>query len=156
MQFDFSIPDHPTYSFLYPEDLKFFYYDINFAKDCGIFEEDSWEKVMKEFSEKVDINVCARKEIPEDVNSNTLRFTKKSYENEIAALFRHLRNAFAHHRIHRMGEAFFIEDKYRAQTTMIGRIECELLMDICLRFLDIHQDIVEQYSDSTNPLMDRL
>ena len=146
MQFDFSIPDHPTYSFLYPEDLKFFYYDINFAKDCGILEEDSWEKVMKEFNEKTDITVCEKIVIPSEVLPNTIRFTKRNNELEIDAFFRHLRNAFAHYRIHRIGDSFYIEDRNRRHNiTAIGKIECKLLKEICFK-----------YSDSTNPLMESL
>lgn len=151
MSLDFSIPNHPEFSLLSPEQVHFFYYDIGLAH-LGLISDDSiWEKIMEEFKDRAEICVSIRKEIPEKVERNTVRFTLADKSDKTSSFFRHLRNSFAHHRIHQCNDMLHLIDeetkidrktKSRKTTiTMRGYVEYELLKENCFRFFEMDNDI---------------
>ncbi len=157
MSFDFSIPDHPEFSMLDPEEVHFFYYDIGLAYLGCISDDSIWEKVIEEFKDRVDICVCTRKKIPKEFDRNTLRFTLASESDKTSSFFRHLRNAFSHHRVHKCADMLYLIDEVTQKRkgikkriiTMRGYIEYELLKEICIRFAEISDDILNSHPEET-------
>lgn len=124
-----------------PLDLKFFYYDIGLYN----FEEmpllNDWAKIHSSFQDKIKaIPLYSNEEIEKDFIDNQIKFrVAHDYDkgNEVIAFFRHLRNAFSHYSIVKVGEWLLITDKNSAGVlTMRGKIDIKLLKDFCFAFFD--------------------
>jgi len=138
-QSKFDLSEHFTIGVLNPEDLTFFYYDIG----KGHLENtpfNDWDTVVNEFSGVLDIDTCTKDQVDEDFIQDKIRFTASMQGNEeepkAVALFRHLRNAFAHYHIVREGENYCLIDKRGEQVNMRGLVKAEILKDFCFRLLD--------------------
>lgn len=146
---DFTIPSHYQNGVLNNDDLNFFYYDIGLESMQGRLILADWDEVVKEFECRVDIASCTDN-IPNEDNmkDNTIRFSVSSFQNSdngslSSAFFRHLRNAFAHYRIRRVGDFFLICDKSeKGKNTMCGKINADLLKEFCFKFFEKCEDII--------------
>lgn len=159
MEFDFTIPEHSSLNFLQPDDLRFFYYDVEHAYIGGIYDNDSWNKVMDGFQDKVDISPCECKDLPSKVNLNTIKFSVIPDTSVTSNFFRHMRNAFMHHRVNldysnnniiHLSDAYYDNKEKKEKITMIGKIESGILKEICFKFLEINDQAIDSYKESTD------
>lgn len=140
MNFSF-IEKHPKIGVLNDEDLRFFYYDVG----CDILQDFpetyDWEIIAAEFKGLIKFKLIAREDYPEVCEDNTIYFTPKKYEKPdeelpAPAFFRHLRNAFSHYHIERRRGKYYLFDCDNNGTTMLGKIDADLLKKFCFRFFD--------------------
>ena len=137
MDFDytFSIPQRGMLS---PNEVHFFYYDV--MRDMGdktqvIYE---WKGEIEKFLNKkrIQVEVMEKGTITQNVDKNVVLFSTYQNESKPIAFFRHLRNAFAHHRITHWGEFLHIEDVQGNDITMKGLIKYQDLKELCCLFFN--------------------
>lgn len=150
---DFKFPDHNERGVLPKEDLCLFYYDILLDDLQGWPNAYDWDTVVNEFKGRLDIDSCESASIPAKISDNQIRFTvssKKDLDNgsKAAAFFRHLRNAFSHYRINRQGEWYFLSDYSENKKTMYGKINVSLLKELCFKFFDIRETLIEKHEST--------
>lgn len=123
---------------LSPDEVHFFYYDI--MRDVGdntqvIYEwNDEIEKFLNEKGIKVEVK--EKGAISQNVDKNVMSFSTYQNESKPIAFFRHLRNAFAHHRITYWGEFLHVEDIQGNDFTMKGLIKYQDLKELCFLFFN--------------------
>lgn len=154
---DFSFLVHNTTGVLNGEDLGFFYYDIGLDNLQGWLVVYDWDSVVAEFKGLLDIDSCTAAEMPSNFVANNIRFTVSNDKNvdngsKSAALFRHLRNAFAHYSIVREGENYVLTDGDKT-TTMRGLVNAKLLKQFCFRFFDMREKIISDHNYANNPTL---
>lgn len=155
MDFDFNIPEHPDISMLNGEDRRFFDLDI---RECHLrgFPKEFWDKALNEFKNRIHISICDRKDIPQEVGNNVIVFSTMDRESEINAFFRHLRNAYSHFHVHRVGNNFYIivrndkEKESDKRISMRGKVKASDLKDFCFRIIDLYNEKWDEYYDSVN------
>lgn len=153
MDFDFNIPEHPEISMLNGEDRRFFDLDI---RECHLrgFPNEFWDKVLNEFKDRIHMSICNRKDIPQEFGNNVIVFSTMDNESEIDAFFRHLRNAYSHSHVHRVGDNFYIidsndrENNPEKKISMRGKVKVSDLKDLCFRFIDLYNETRDEYYDS--------
>jgi hypothetical protein len=135
----FACFEDTSIGLLIPKDVHLFYYDICADIEMGQPFIYSWDKDVEEFiaANNLIIDDCVAGSIPSEFTENVIFFTiGDEYKgNKAAALFHHLRDAFAHYRIGVSGEYLCMKDydDKKKRTTMIGKIHRQLfkeLMDI--------------------------
>ena len=143
---DFTFPQHYPHGILNGDDLKFFYYDIGDDNLQGWPDVYDWNSVISKFSGIVDIATCDNASIPTDFKDNFIRFSVDQQRDNgsiSSAFFRHLKNAFSHYRIVRMGDWYEITDKnLKDELTFRGRIKADLLKEFCFHFFDQREKII--------------
>ena len=142
---NFRFEDLPVFIPLPPEDLRFFYYDVVKYGEKEQLLECSNEELV-EFANEFGIKLTPIQQQTFSVNKykpaeNEIIFTfikgrnkkEMSYQN---ALFKHLRNSFAHYRISykNNGEKFVLmEDGLCGGYTMKGLVEIEKLKSLVFK-----------------------
>lgn len=124
-------------SILRPDDVHYLYYDVVRLNEMRI-ELVDWEKdiipILEDYNaiiENVDV-------VPgSDLDSNEAYFIVSSSESTVTSLIRHIRNAFSHYRIKRIGEEFYINDGDK----MKGRIDVKLLKQITRTIWEIINNV---------------
>ena len=109
------------------EDVRLFYYGVGVDSELEQFVycwDENVETYVKE--NKIVIDDCVAASIPSTFSENVILFTMgdKFHGNKAAALFHHLRDAFAHYHIRLSGEYYCMKDlRDEGKTiTMIGKI----------------------------------
>ena len=143
---DFTFPEHYPNGILYGDDLSFFYHDIGRDKLQGLPDVYAWNSVVSNYQGIIDIGICNNANIPEEYKDNFMRFSvdmQKDNGSTVSAFFRHLKNAFSHHRIVRIGEWYEITDKnLNDDLTFRGRIRADLLKELCFKFFEQREEII--------------
>lgn len=128
----------PSKGILSPDEEHFFYYDV--MRDTGnntqsIYE---WNSEIEEFlnGKGIKVEVMEKGAIPQNVEKNVMFFSICQDESKPIAFFRHLRNAFAHHRIVHCCEYLNIEDVQGNNLAMKGFIKFQDLKQLCYLFFD--------------------
>lgn len=134
-------------------DLKFFYYDVGVEQIDNLIhavkisdnEIATFIKNHNIIIEKVDKNEIISKDFT-NINVNQIILKCLDNENEVMALIRHLRNAFAHYRIRKKDNIFFINDFMPNQIdlTMLACIEDKLLYELVHQIIYIKEEFKEQ------------
>lgn len=131
------------------DDLRFFYYDIFAKNDDSTTSVLEWSREITNYlcEQKLQINECDKDQMSDEYQEDKLFFTLDiSKESKPQAFLRHLRNAFAHMNIQREGYYYLLKDKKGLSTTMIGKIKCQCLKEVC--FLLFEQE--EVYANMKN------
>ena len=150
---DFTFPQHYPHGILNGDDLKFFYYDIGEDNLQGWPDVYDWNKVISKFHEIIDIDVCDNSNIPPEFKDNYIRFSidqQKDNGSIASAFFRHLRNAFSHYRIIRVGKWYEITDINGNKYSMRGKIEADLLKEFCFNLFDQREALINPRNNSNN------
>lgn len=114
-------------------DVYYFYYDVLRLNEMRI-ECVDWEKDIVSIIEKYNAKIKYVETLPEaEPSSNEVYFVVSSSESIVVSLLRHIRNAFSHYRIRRIGEEFYINDRDK----MKGRIDEKFLKKITETIWDI-------------------
>ena len=79
------------------------------------------------------------------VDKDKIYFSVSENETIPLAFFRHLRNAFAHHRIVRCCEYLHIEDIQGKDLTMKGLVKFKDLKELCFLFFDQRTEFENTY-----------
>lgn len=98
-----------------------------------------WDKIVNEYEGRLNILDCSIDSIGQDINNNTILFSlsNSGRECKAEAFFRHLRNAFAHHRIVRERDNYFITDMLsNGKFSMYGIVNAELLKNFCFSLFE--------------------
>lgn len=136
------------------EEVHFFYYGImRNTEDCIQFTYD-WNNDIQDYLNSKEIVIEAKEKdaFPAIAEKNKLYFivSEKDENNKAVALFRHLRNAFAHFRIIHEAEYLSIEDGHWnakdecLERTMIGQIKYEDLKKLCFLFFKQGDKFIEE------------
>ena len=106
-EFDYIIKIHNN-EILNPDEVYFFYYCVMSETLNRMTDIYEWNEDIINFlnDKKIIVKTLDNETIPQDIAKNTMYFSLKQNENKPNALFRHLRNAFSHHRIVHWGELF--------------------------------------------------
>ena len=132
----FACWEDSSVGLLTPEDVHLFYYDICSDNEMGQSFIYSWDKNVEEFiaTNNLVINDCVAASIPSTFSENVIYFTIGDIfnGNKAAALFHHLRDAFAHYHIGLSGEYYCMKDydEKNKRTTMIGKIHHQLFKEL--------------------------
>lgn len=154
---DFKFPNHFETGELGGDDLTFFYYDIGLDNLQGWPLVYDWDAVVECFKGELDIDSCTSNQISTEFVQNKIRFTVSNRKNSdngsnVAAFFRHLRNAFAHYHIVREGENYVLKDGTN-KTTMRGLVNAELLKKFCFKFFDTREKILNDMENTYNQII---
>ncbi len=123
------------------KDLHFFYYDIASDELTGASVVYDWSEEVQSFIEKKGLIIEVKDgTLPPEFEEGTIFYKLKSPdESKAMAFFRHLRNAFAHYQVNRYNNDYYMKDVnthlQRPVNTMIGRINCDDLQELCHLFL---------------------
>lgn len=154
---DFTFPQHNHHGILNGDDLKFFYYDIGEDNLQGWPDVYDWNSVIIKFFGIIDIDTCDNANIPSYFKDNFIRFSidqQKDNSSVASAFFRHLKNAFSHYRIVRMGDWHEITDKnLKGDLTFRGKVKADLLKEFCFLFFAQREKIINS-QDNPNKLQD--
>ena len=148
---DFTFPQHYHHGILNGDDLRFFYYDIGTDDLQGWPDGYDWNLVISKFSGIIDIASCDNNQIPSSFKDNFIRFSidqQKDNGSITSAFFRHLRNAFSHYRIIRVGKWYEITDVSGSKFSMRGKIEADLLKELCFQFFDQREAFIKSTYNS--------
>ena len=124
------------------DDLRFFYYDVGLDNFTGSPAMYGKTKEVDDFITKqnLDIRGVEALDLSTTFIDGQVLFTKMPSEaSDYEALFRHLRNAFAHYHILRKNDYFFMNDysnESRKELSMTGKIKCDDLVELCYLFFD--------------------
>ena len=141
---DFRFEDLPVFTPLHPEDLRFFYYDVAKYGEKEQLIECSNEELV-EFANEFGIILTPIQQQTFSVNKytpteNEIIFTYLKNRGKIemlyqTALFKHLRNSFAHYRISYKNGGDFVsmEDSLYSGHTMKGLVEIEKLKNLVFK-----------------------
>ena len=137
MDFDYTFKI-PQRGMLSPNEVHFFYYDVMREMDGSFRVIYEWDKEIEKFLNEKGIKVEVKEKgtIFQNVDKNIVFFSTYQNESKPIAFFRHLRNAFAHHRITHWGEFLHIEDIQGNDITMKGLIKYQDLKELCVLFFD--------------------
>jgi len=135
LDYTFNIP---TEEILLPDEVHFFYYHIMRDMENSIQVTYEWNREIEKFlNEKgIRVDVMDKEMISQNIEKNVTFFSIYQDESKPIAFFRHLRNAFAHHRIVHCGEYLNIEDAQGNSLTMKGLIKFQDLKELCFLFFD--------------------
>ena len=136
MAFKFEVITPNGDGILSPEDLKLFYYEVGLSSQMGEADIYDWNNEIDDFLNQVGVvvNVCPNGTITNQYTENVISISLSMGETKGVALFRHLRNAFAHYHIQRFGDLFYIKDTSGNKITMIGCIKIEDLKNLIFLF----------------------
>lgn len=112
-------------------DLPFFYdltLYVEAAKRNGYKGKNLVSKETKLFLQENKINLSYKGKVGDTPRNNTIEFTKRG--NILFCLLKHIRNAFAHGRIHVEGRSYIMQDANRGHLTMCGKINQKHLKDL--------------------------
>lgn len=135
--FDYTF-NVPSKGILSPDEVHFFYYDIMRDMEDNIQVIYDWNSEIEKFLNEKGIQVeeMENRTLPQNVEKNVMFFSMSQDETKPIAFFRHLRNAFTHHRIIHCGEYLHIEDIQGNDFTMKGFIKFQDLKELCFLFFD--------------------
>ena len=149
----FKFPFLPASIRLNENDLKFFYYDVGLEQIDNLthivkISDNEISTFVKKYNiiiEKVDNNETISRDLT-NIGINQIVLKCMDKENEAMAIIRHLRNAFAHYRIRKNENLFFINDFMPNQTdiTMLACIEDKLLYELVHLIVYIKEEFREQ------------
>ena len=136
MAFKFEIITPTGDGILSPEDLKLFYYEVGLNSQMGQADIYVWNTEIDDFLNQVGavVNICPDGTITNQYTENAISMSLSTGETKGIALFRHLRNAFAHYHIQRFGDFFYLKDTSGNKITMIGCIKIEVLKRLIFLF----------------------
>ena len=136
MAFKFEVITPSGDGILSPEDLKLFYYEVGLSSQMGQADIYVWNNEIDDFLNQVGVvvNVCPDGTITNQYTENVISISLSMGETKGVALFRHLRNAFAHYHIQRYGDNFYLKDTSGNKITMIGCIKIEDLKNLIYLF----------------------
>ena len=136
MAFKFEVITPSGDGILSPEDLKLFYYEVGLSSQMGEVDIYAWDNEIDEFLNQVGVvvNVCPNGTITNQYTENAISMSLSTGETKGVALFRHLRNSFAHYHIQRFGDFFYLKDTSGNMVTMIGCIKIEDLKSLIFLF----------------------
>ena len=128
----------PSKGILLPDELYFFYYDVMRDTEAGIQAIYEWNDEIKKFLNEKGIKAenIEKGSLPQSVDKDKIYFSVSENETMPLAFFRHLRNAFAHHRIVRCCGYLHIEDVQGKDLTMKGLVKFQDLKELCFLFFD--------------------
>ena len=141
---NYKIEDLPAFLPLSPEDLKFFYYDVARHAEKELLIECSNDELI-EFANGLGIKLTPIQQQTFSINKfkpeeNEIIFTYLKNRGKIemsyqTAIFKHLRNSFAHYRISYKNGGDFIsmEDSLYSGQTMKGLVEIEKLKNLVFK-----------------------
>lgn len=134
---DYAI-NNPSKGILSPDEVHFFYYDVMRDAEDNIQAIYEWNEDIERFlnEKKLKVEEINKGTLLNNVCNNVICFTVSENESKPAAFFRHLRNAFVHHRIVRCGEYLKIKDISGNDVTMIGLLKYQDLKELCFLFFD--------------------
>ena len=137
MDFDYTFKI-PQRGILSPNEVHFFYYDVMREMDDSFWVIYEWDNEIEKFLNEKGIKVETKEKgaISQNVDKNVVFFSTYQNESKPIAFFRHLRNAFAHHRITYWGEFLHIEDIQGNDRTMKGLIKYQDLKELCFLFFN--------------------
>lgn len=121
---------------LSPDDVHLFYYDVGIDSEMGHSFIYNWSNDVEIFNKKHNLVIdnCDSASIPLTFEINKMFFTigDEDENNKAVAMFRHLRNSFAHYHIGVSGEYYCIKDfrKDGKTVTMIGKIHKQLFKEL--------------------------
>ena len=121
---------------LSPNDVHLFYYDVGIDSEMSNSFIYNWSNDVEAFKKKHNLVIdnCGSSSIPLEFEDNKVFFTvgDEDENNKAVALFRHLRNSFAHYNIGVSGEYYCIKDfrKDGKTVTMIGKIHKQLFKEL--------------------------
>lgn len=123
-------------SILSPEEVHFFYYDVMRDTEKNIQAIYEWNNEIENFLKEKGIraNGMVKDALPQNVEKNEIYFSLSENETLPLALFRHLRNAFVHHRIVYSGDYLSIEDTNGKDLKMKGLVKYKDLKELCFLF----------------------
>lgn len=123
-------------SILSPEEVHFFYYDVMRDTEKNIQAIYEWNNEIENFLKEKGIraNGMVKDALPQKVEKNEIYFSLSENETLPLALFRHLRNAFVHHRIVYSGDYLSIEDTNGKDLKMKGLVKYKDLKELCFLF----------------------
>lgn len=123
---------------LSPDEVHFFYYDVMRDTENNCQTIYDWSNEIEKFLDEKGIimEIKEKATLPQNVEKNELFFSTYQDESKPVAFFRHLRNAFAHHRITHRGEYIHIEDINGEVLTMKGLVKYQDLQKICFLFFN--------------------
>ena len=123
-------------SILSPEEVHFFYYDFMRSTEKNIQAIYEWNNEIENFLKEKGIraNGMVKDALPQNVEKNEIYFSLSENETLPLALFRHLRNAFVHHRIVYSGDYLSIEDTNGKDLKMKGLVKYKDLKELCFLF----------------------
>ena len=123
-------------SILSPEEVHFFYYDVMRDTEKNIQAIYEWNNEIENFLKEKGIraNGMVKDALPQNVEKNEIYFSLSENETLPLALFRHLRNAFVHHRIVYSGDYLSIEDTNGKDLKMKGLVKYIDLKELCFLF----------------------
>lgn len=123
-------------SILSPEEVHFFYYDVMRDTEKNIQAIYEWNNEIENFLKEKGIraNGMVKDALPQNLKKNEIYFSLSENETLPLALFRHLRNAFVHHRIVYSGDYLSIEDTNGKDLNMKGLVKYKDLKELCFLF----------------------
>ena len=135
--FDYTF-NIPTNGILSSDELHFFYYDVMRNTEAGIQTIYEWNGEINTFLNEKGIKVenMEKGSLPQSVDKDKIYFSVLENETMPLAFFRHLRNAFAHHRIVRCCEYLHLEDVQGKNLTMKGLVKFQDLKELCFLFFN--------------------
>lgn len=139
------------HSSLSGDDLSFFYNCIGWETLQRWPLIYDWDTVVNEFAGKIKfVPVKGKTLISEMLIDNTIIFNVDNFKNSdqglpAPALFRHLRNAFAHYRIVRDNEWYILTDiNKKGKITLKGKVNAQLLFDFCYQLYVIKERFINK------------
>lgn len=128
---------------LLPNEERFFYYDVMRDAENNAQSSYKWSEDIKEFLNEKGIQMedMENGTLPQNVEKNVMFFSIALGERKPEAFFRHLRNAFTHHRITHSGEYLHFEDTNGTDLTMIGLIKFQDLKELCFLFFNQRSEL---------------
>lgn len=133
-------------------DLLFFYYDIFAKNEDSITNIYEWNIEIVNYitSQGITIDVCDASQMPQYYQADKLFFTNTVLgETKSQALLRHIRNAFAHINIQRVGDYYLLKDYGSSgRITMIGKVKCECLKELCSRLSKQEENVIESIDNN--------
>lgn len=134
-----------------PDDVKFFYYSVGIENNDSLMAVVNWSDV-EAFAKEKGINVSELQCEDDNIANGEIKLTTLSAkrENFSESLIRHLRNAFSHYRIVRIGDNYRIRD-YNGQTlSMIGNVNAEALKEVVLHIIDTKEKFRNKFTQNND------
>ena len=134
--------DFPNKGILSPEEVHFFYYDVMRDTEDNIQVIYEWNNDIESFLKEKGIkaSIMEKDALLQNVEKNEIYFSLSEDEALPLALFRHLRNAFVHHRIVYSGDYLSIEDTNGKDLKMKGLVKYKDLKELCFLFFKQKDD----------------
>jgi hypothetical protein len=131
--------------------LRFFYYEVARSANDHMMVFFDWDDEVEAFlkSRGIKMEVKSRISTVEPLE-NVVYFTKGKKEDKQEALFRHMRNAFAHYRIVKDGDYIVMEDSNK-NLTMSAMIKYDDLEELCSIFFRQADAAMQAINDANSP-----